>query len=437
MWTHSKWKQKPEYVDITSRRFLVWVNDRFREYLSPIPDNNAEPCLGADGKVKKRGPWDTGPLFSEVASSSFRLMPHQQLVRDFFTEQSPYRGLLLYHSMGSGKTATAIAVAEQMKSRRQIVVLCPASLRDNFVSELKKTGGPAYQAGNDAVAAIGRSYYFLAYDAPNLPVQIGRIPDGLNNKLLIVDEVHGLISMMLSASIKGRAAFQSIMNATNLRVLLMSGTPVINDTFEIAIIANLLTGYLNSKQERLPRTVNPALLEDKNKHMLFNDLNEFYYYFVDLTNNGMLALKNEDALKRRLNGLVSYFGGVQPRDKVFPRVTEHEVLVPMSAHQFQLYDRVRKLESESEEKLRKRYAKSSGKKKANVDLRVLFSNSKKEIKVSNFRAFSRQFSNFAMPSGIPRPIPRIGDINAEADKDKGELQGLAEDDMIDLPEGVW
>lgn len=75
-----------EYVDTTSRRFLVWVNDRFREYLSPIPDNNAEPCFGADGKVKKRGPWDTGSLFSEVASSGFHLMPHQQLVRE-----------LLYH----------------------------------------------------------------------------------------------------------------------------------------------------------------------------------------------------------------------------------------------------------------------------------------------------------------------------------------------------
>ena len=416
-----------EYVDTTSPRFLVWVNDRFREYRSPEPDPDAQPCLGSDGRVKRRGAWDTGPTFSTADSSGFRLMPHQRLVRDFMAERSPYRGLLLYHAMGSGKTCTAIAVTEASKSSRTVVVLCPASLRDNFVSELRKCGGPDY-AGSDAEAraAVDRSYYFVAYDAPNLPEQLARIPDGLNDKLLVVDECHGLVSMVLSASVKGRAAFRAIMEANNLRVLLMSGTPVVNDPFEIGIIANLLTGYVNAKGERLPR---PGNVDASKRRLLFNDMHEFVFYFVSVAADGTLALKNRDALMRRLTGLVSYFGGVQPRARVFPTVREHVVTLRMSAHQFDLYARVRRLESEGEQRARRTTAKR-GRKAANVDLRALFSTARKDTPVSSFRAFSRQFSNFAMPEGLPRPLPRVGDINAPARADRA----LSLADVADGPE---
>ena len=38
------------------------------------------------------------------------LFSQQKLVRDFMSDQSPYRGLLLYHGLGVGKTCASIAI---------------------------------------------------------------------------------------------------------------------------------------------------------------------------------------------------------------------------------------------------------------------------------------------------------------------------------------
>jgi hypothetical protein len=45
------------------------------------------------------------------ASRIMSLNPTQDFVRTFFTPASPYKGLLLFHSVGTGKTCTAIATA--------------------------------------------------------------------------------------------------------------------------------------------------------------------------------------------------------------------------------------------------------------------------------------------------------------------------------------
>ena len=51
---------------------------------------------------------------------------------------TPYRGLLLYHGLGSGKSCTSIAIAEGMKTNKHVIILTPKSLRDNYMEELKK-----------------------------------------------------------------------------------------------------------------------------------------------------------------------------------------------------------------------------------------------------------------------------------------------------------
>jgi len=68
------------------------------------------------------------------ASEEFSLLTHQRIVRDYLNLYTPYRGLLLYHGLGSGKTCTSIAIAEGMKSNKQVFVLTPASLKMNFFS---------------------------------------------------------------------------------------------------------------------------------------------------------------------------------------------------------------------------------------------------------------------------------------------------------------
>lgn len=75
----------------------------------------------------------------------FSLLTHQKIVRDYMNLLTPYRGLLLYHGLGSGKTCTSIAIAEGMKSSKRIIVMVPASLRESYLAELKKCGDEMYR----------------------------------------------------------------------------------------------------------------------------------------------------------------------------------------------------------------------------------------------------------------------------------------------------
>ena len=82
---------------------------------------------------------------SEAGLREFNLLVHQKVVRDYINVFTPYRGLLLYHGLGSGKTCSSIAIAEGLKSKKQIIVMTPASLRRNYLEELKKCGDKLYK----------------------------------------------------------------------------------------------------------------------------------------------------------------------------------------------------------------------------------------------------------------------------------------------------
>jgi hypothetical protein len=68
-----------------------------------------------------------------TTSSAFRCLVLDPL--------SPYRGLLLYHGLGTVRRAS-IAVAQSfLAADKKVVVLAPASLRKNFEQEVIKCGG--------------------------------------------------------------------------------------------------------------------------------------------------------------------------------------------------------------------------------------------------------------------------------------------------------
>ena len=72
------------------------------------------------------------------------LFPYQKLVRDYLLIETPYRGLLLYHGLGSGKTCSSIAVAESLLTTQKVYVMLPASLEQNYKGEIRKCGDPIY-----------------------------------------------------------------------------------------------------------------------------------------------------------------------------------------------------------------------------------------------------------------------------------------------------
>ncbi len=118
----------PSYYMANRKVYTQKLNELFKEYNKQIIDEAA--VASCDPKT---------------STNDVELMIHQKVVRDYLNLYTPYRGLLLYHGLGAGKTATSISIAEGMKSQKKVFVLTPASLKMNYFSELKKYGDPIFR----------------------------------------------------------------------------------------------------------------------------------------------------------------------------------------------------------------------------------------------------------------------------------------------------
>jgi len=252
---------------------------------------------------------------NDAGASRFDLLTHQKIIAYYLNVYSPYRGLLLYHGLGSGKTCSSIAIAEGMKSFKKILVLTPASLRMNYMQELKKCGDPLYRKDQHwifinkttqaADAATLLKDYNLApafmnkqnglwtvipdkesnfntltsLEKKSLDIQINQLItlkyefinyNGIRNKqfdeityngkvnpfdnrVVIIDEAHNLISRIvnkLKLSKVSRDAtlaykmYTLLMRAQNSKIVMLSGTPMINYPNEIGILFNILRGHI-------------------------------------------------------------------------------------------------------------------------------------------------------------------------------------------------
>ena len=99
------------FADYITRIFL-----KYRKLDGTDDDEGVDKCLQAGQKTRE-------------------LLPYQKLIRDYLQIETPYRGVLVYHGLGSGKTYSAIGVAESLLSNKNVYVMLPASLQSNFRQE--------------------------------------------------------------------------------------------------------------------------------------------------------------------------------------------------------------------------------------------------------------------------------------------------------------
>jgi hypothetical protein len=288
--------------------FINYINALFRPYKEEI--DKMESTISCD----------------RPDDAKFVLLTHQKIVRDYLNLYTPYRGLLLYHGLGSGKTCSSIAIAEGMKTNKQIVVMTPASLRMNYLQELKNCGDTIYKKNQywefipvissgksksekdaqaadkeeviDALSKIlsltsdfirknGGAWLVNVKKPSNfndlttdekksLDLQINEMItyrykfinyNGLRNshlkdltrdysvnpfddKVVIVDEAHNFVSRIVNKmkrpeSISMRL-YEYLLSAQNCKIVLLTGTPMINYPNEIAILFNILRGYIKT-----------------------------------------------------------------------------------------------------------------------------------------------------------------------------------------------
>jgi hypothetical protein len=87
-------------------------------------------------------------LMENVDGSMFK--NYQNFVKGYLSLESPFRGLLVYHGLGTGKTATSIITTESL-SNMKINTLLPKSLKDNYINEIKdnRFTGDTYDINNN------------------------------------------------------------------------------------------------------------------------------------------------------------------------------------------------------------------------------------------------------------------------------------------------
>lgn len=284
-----------------------------------------------------------------------------------------YRGLLIYHETGTGKTNVAASAVLSLIDVRQVVALMPKSLHKNFEDAIKKLLESEHITKKSHVDVL-RNIKFVTIDAYNAADQMS-IYGSLDNKLLVVDEAHNLFKGIINSSSEDSNAYRIyklIMNATNLRILFLTGTPMTKDPFELVPCFNMLTGT----------------------SILPLHYHEFYRYYV-----GKKSVENKNKFQNRLFGLVSHISlndksypddDIEKRENHYPDDLGISIVkVEMSETQYVRYRLIRHNEDNAKSKKCSKYEK-------HVPPVTLPSGSKK----SSYFVGSRQMSNFAGPLDV-------------------------------------
>ena len=287
-----------------------------------------------------------------LCHAEFELLPHQLFVKNFLSMQTPYNSLLLYAGLGSGKTCSSIGIAEEMRAymkqvgiKEKIIVIASTNVQDNFRLQLFDESKLRFENGMwNIQSCLGNSllnevnptnlkemrkaklvsnihtiidtyYTFMGYakfanyvankighaETPKKRTQL--IQKHFNNRLIIIDEVHNIrITDDNRSTTKATAKylFELAEHAQNLRLLLLSATPMYNSHEEIVWLTNLMN--VNDQRSKISR----ADLFDAEGHFRKATPGTTTTKWKYQSESG------EDLLRRKLTGYVSYVRGENP-----------------------------------------------------------------------------------------------------------------------------
>jgi hypothetical protein len=200
-----------------------------------------------------------------------QLMKHQLIVARFISSNTPYKGLLLMHEPGTGKTCSSIGAIEQIRNENSnykgaLVLMKGTNLINNYINELvfictckeqdkekKCIEGPyipedyydseiTEEQKKRRVNAKIKEYYefdtFGVFSAKINKMRPESVVKMYSNKIIVIDEVHNL-------RLKDDENYYSIIHrflhtVKNCKIILLTGTPMVDQPEEIANIMNLI-----------------------------------------------------------------------------------------------------------------------------------------------------------------------------------------------------
>ena len=288
----------------------------------------------------------------------FKLSPNQKFLKKYLSENTNYNGLILYHGTGVGKTCSSISIAEQFidrltKLNKKVIILLNPSIKANFMKnifdiEKLKKGAVRDQCTRDKYLdllnididsitpekydsinarikkLIKNTYSFYGYrefsnmveklenvDLPGVTDEMKnrivkkRIQNMFSDTVMIIDEVHNIKETASSSDLKVLPPIlkRVISNSTNMKLVLLSATPMYDNATEIVYLLNLL------------------LMNDNRDTVAIKDF---------FTKNGGLKLGGHQKLQKISRGYISYLRGEHPikfPKKLYPSIYGDPLLI--------------------------------------------------------------------------------------------------------------
>jgi Helicase conserved C-terminal domain len=159
------------------------------------------------------------------------LYPHQEFVRRFMSPYTPYKSLILYHSLGSGKSIACIAVAVDHflhDKKRCIIVTKGDSGTNNFIGQIEMYHGMSESGKCDEwnMSMFSMKHYI------SLSNQINNMSDdevynAFSNSIIVLDEVHNVryLKRVTENSVYG-SIVRLLKLCTNVKIIIATATPM-------------------------------------------------------------------------------------------------------------------------------------------------------------------------------------------------------------------
>lgn len=283
-------------------------------------------------------PWYDDPLFVSKLLSKKEfydnrddgkscLKYYQRLAANYINPKSPYKSLLLYMNVGTGKTLASIAIAENFIKHTNMKIMVITKNEDlvrNYITELlvvcsgytTPSEVEEFRIANpsEKISLLKNwyprlsSYNFRHHEEFKKSYIKGDIKN-LSNRVIIIDEVHKVI---------GNTGYDILLDllkkSVNYRLVLLSATPVFDNIIDIFQLSNLF--QVKQQKNLMPIDERTLLRQNYIKRMveienisIFKDEKSIF----SLTPEGM------SKIKKLLNGYIIY---VKSSPDNFPRIIE-------------------------------------------------------------------------------------------------------------------
>jgi len=270
------------YPDYYDRKFNTKIFSKKEFKLNKIPKKDA---MSNDEKEEY-----SQKMCNPSKDKIFKLTPNQKFLKSFMSPNTPYNSILLYHGTGVGKTCSSISIAEQYsqelnESNKKIIILLNPSIKANFQKNIfniqkVKENLPYYQCtgekylkeinvdnlssiSNDVLESkinkiIKNRYEFYGYKQfANIITKLQdtiktrfdkkdfskifekKIKEMFSNSVMIIDEVHNIKKGVDTAYVSPLLE-KVIKIADNMKLLLLSATPMFDTSKEIIFLINLM-----------------------------------------------------------------------------------------------------------------------------------------------------------------------------------------------------